>query len=351
MSLNTSYLNKWISNKHWISGLTAVMVITAVLSCANGVRAQQKARLYVAVLQTNNFVVGRSTFPSGLFSYDQDTTWTHYGWSKNRLNGMSYDPANPDYMFMACGNGAFRTTDGGKNWKRTTGWSITEVEDVSMNPFRPNDVYIATAYGVWKTNNQGASWDSASVGLDSTFVQTIQVDQQNGSYILVGGQGGIYRSTNGAKSWEHVGPVGVPVRDIQQNKSQPDLWMAGTAKHGVLISRDAGKSWHFARGSVKKETIYAVATDPNNPNHMAAAGFETGVYISRNGGKSWSRHTKGLPTRNFHALIFDPQVKGKLWTGTYDHGVYVTTNEGKSWTYKGLAMSQVWDMVFVSKSR
>lgn len=334
-----------------ISGIAMMLAAIILLLTANPTQAQKKARLYAAVLQTNNFVVGRSTFPSGLFSFDQDTTWTHYGWSKNRLNGISYDPANTDYMFMACGNGAFRTTDGGKTWRRTTGWSITEVEDVSVDPVRPNDVYIATAYGIWKTTDRGATWDSASVGLDSTFVQTIQVDQKDGSYILTGGEGGIYRSTNGAKSWEHVGPVGVPIRDIQQNTDHPDLWIAGTKGHGVLISNDGGRNWHFARGGVKSKTIYAVATDPNNPDHMAAAGYETGVYISRNAGKSWSRYTKGLPTRNFHALIFDPEVKGKLWAGTYNYGVYATANEGKSWTYKGLAMSQVWDLVFVSEFR
>ena len=325
-------------------GITALL-FSGLLSIS---QAQQKPRLYVSVLQTNNFVVGSgySQYASGLFSYDGDTTWTHYGWAKNRLNNMSYNPSNPETMFMACGDGVFRSENGGKHWMRMTGWSITEVQNIVVDPHQPNNVYIATAYGVWRSNDNGASWDSSSVGLDSTYVQTIQVDHQNGSYLLTGGQGGIYRSTNGARSWTHVGP-NVPVKDIKQSFSNPELWIAGTDNHGVLISRDAGKTWQFLRGRISGKTIYGVAIDPNDPNRMAAAGYETGVYISTNGGRSWIRRTRDLPTKNFHSLIFDPTVKGRLWAGTYNYGVYSTDNLGKTWKYRGLAFTQIWHMVFV----
>lgn len=318
--------------------------------------AQSTPKLFVADLQTNNFVVGMKAQASGLFSYDHDTTWTHYGWHKIRNFGISSDPKNPDYIFMACGNGALRTLDGGKTWRVTTGWTITEVQDVSIDPVHPDTAYIATAYGVWRTFNQGASWDSASVGLNSSYkglvpnqfyVQTIEVDRRNAGYILVGGEGGIHRSTDNASTWQKVGPEHVEIRDLQQSRINPDLWLAGTEDHGVLISQDAGKTWKYVRGRISRETIYGVALDPHNPELMAAGGFQTGVFISRNGGKSWKQYKRGLPMLDFHALIFDPIQKDRLWAGSVGNGVFSTDNFGKTWTYRGLKGAEIWDMVFI----
>lgn len=318
--------------------------------------AQNTPKLFAADLETNNFVVGMKAQASGLFSFDHDTTWTHYGWHKIRNFGISSDPKDPNYIFMACGNGAFRTLDGGKTWRVTTGWTITEVQDVSIDPIQPDTAFIATAYGVWRTFNKGASWDSASVGLNDGYdgpvpnqfyVQTIQVDQKNAGYILVGGEGGIHRSTDNAATWHKVGPAHVEIRDLQQSKVNPDLWLAGTENHGVLISHDGGKTWKYVRGHIDKDTIYGVALDEHNPDLMAAAGFQTGVFISTNGGRSWRQYKRGLPNLDFHSLIFDPVHKNRLWAGSVGNGVFSTDNMGKTWTYRGLKGAEIWDLVFI----
>lgn len=339
-------IHSWIQQNRLISrvALTLSLVVTAGL--LTFAKAQEKPKLFVSVLQTKSFVVGSRAPASGLYSYDGDTTWTHYGWKENRLNNMSYNPQNTNEMYMACGDGVFRTMDGGKNWRRMTGWSITEIENVAVDPFKPKNIYIASAYGVWRSNDSGASWDSSGVGIDSMYTQIMKIDQKSGSYLLVAGEGGIYRSTNGAHSWTHVGPV-VAVRDIAQSKSDPDLWIAGTADHGAMISEDGGKTWRYLHGRLSGKTLYAVAIDPNDSRRMAVAGYETGIYISTNGGRSWIRRTRGLPTKNFHSLIFDPVVKGQLWAGSFDYGVYSTDNLGRSWKYRGLLGSQIWHMTFV----
>ncbi len=356
MSICKLLLNSSLQKSYRVTCLAIGITAAMVLSFTKGAGAQQKEHLYIAVLQTNNFVVHHNAMPSGLFSFDHDTTWIHYGWPKNRLNGISYDPSNTDYLFMACGNGAFHTTDGGKTWKVTSGWKITEVQDVTIDPFHPDSVYIATAYGVWRSFDKGATWDSASTGLNDGYdgpvsnqfyVQTMQINQNKGDYILVGGEGGIHRSTDAAGHWHKVGPAEVEVRDIQQSKSDPDLWLAGTEDHGVLITHDAGRTWQYVKGRISKETIYAVAVDPHNPDNMAAAGYQTGVYISTNGGKTWRRYKKGLPILNFHAITFDPNQENRIWAGSVGKGVFMSDNLGRSWEYKGLNGAEIWDMVFI----
>jgi len=304
-------------------------------------------KLYVSVLQTHNYVVGSNNAPSGLYRFESDTTWTHLGWENVRNFGLTADPKNNETIFLACGNGILRSTNEGETWKITTGWQVTEVLDVTIDPFNTKQIYAATAYGVWRTTDRGETWHSSSKGLNPKFVQTIEADRRAKYRVIVGGEKGLFVSDNRGEHWAPIIPVDVPIRDIHQNYKSPKIWLAGTEDHGLLISRDFGSTWQFAEGDISNETIYAVASDPNNPKNMVAGGFQTGVYVSANGGKKWKKHLDGLPVINIHALSFDPQKKLRIWAGTVGAGVYFSDNFGKTWNYAGLDGAEIWDMLFI----
>jgi len=148
-----------------------------------------KSRLYVAVLQTRSYTVGAPNPPAGLFRWEGDTVWTHLGWRSPRLNGISTDPQNPKTMLLACGNGVFRTTDSGQNWRITTDHRVTEVQDIAVHPLSPNLVCGATAYGIWRTSDQGETWLSADLQPKPAFMQTITADCSIKDRFLAGGEG------------------------------------------------------------------------------------------------------------------------------------------------------------------
>ncbi len=309
--------------------------------------AKHKQIFYVAVLQTQNYVVGAANPPSGFHRYEEDSCWTHMGWKNVRNFGIAIDPSNPNYIFLACGNGALRSLDGGNSWRITTDWRVTEVLDVVMNPHNPDHVFIASAYGVWRTIDRGETWFAANDGLKPTFVQTIEADRSTNDRILVGGEGGLFESTDGAKYWRKISPDNVAILDLYQCSTSPNLWIAGTEDKGILISQDGGKYWQFADGNISKATIYAVAIDPQNPKRMAAGGFQTGVFISTDGGNNWTQFKKGLPSQDIHALAFDSEKSGRLWVGTLGAGVYYTPNSGQKWVYAGLKGADIWDIVII----
>jgi photosystem II stability/assembly factor-like uncharacterized protein len=286
---------------------------------------------------------------SGLHRYEGDTLWTHLGWKNVRNFGIAGNPKNQSIIFLACGNGALRTRDAGKNWKITTGWQVTEVLDVSIDHFDIKKIYIATAYGVWRTFDQGESWQFASEGLSSKFVQAIVADKKIKNRILVGGAKGLHLSENGADNWTPIIPSDVPILDLHQNAKVPKIWLAGAEDNGVLISRDNGNSWQFVKGAIAQETIYAVASDPNDPDRMIAGGFQTGVFVSEDGGKNWIKKINGLPSLNIHALIFDPNKKSRIFVGTLGAGVYYSDNLGNEWQYVGLNGAEIWDMKFLGE--
>lgn len=311
-------------------------------------RAQDAPKLYVSVLQTNNFVVGPGALPSGLFTWQGDTTWQHQGWKKSRQNGMSYNPNRPNTFFLACGNGVFRTTDAGKTFKIVTSWDITEVQDVTVDSKTPTTLHIATAYGIWRSSDNGDTWQATNDQIPAMkrFMQTIHADYAQGGRVLAGGEHGIFRTVDGGTRWETVLP-NVAVRDLQQSRSNPALWLAGLEDRGVWMSKDSGKTWTASSPQLAKETIYTVAVDPNNPDRWVAAGYQTGVFITTNAGKTWTKTTQGLPNLTFHGLIIDPS-NGRIWAGSVGHGVFYSDDQGKQWNYAGLKGSEIWDMEIVT---
>ncbi|HMB94263.1 MAG TPA: hypothetical protein VKP65_25660, partial [Rhodothermales bacterium] len=289
--------------------------------------AQAQPVLHVAVLENRNYIVGANNAPSGLHRYEGDTTWTHLGWTNLRNFGVD---ATPDgTIYLAAGNGAFRSRDGGASWRITTGWEVTEVLDVDVAPSNPATIYIATAYGVWRTTDGGETWAQQNSGLSNPpFTQAIAVDRANPERVLTGGEGGLYESTDGGEHWQQISAV--PIREIQQHPADPDVWLVGTGGRGVMVSHDGGTNWQFSEGVTS--TMYAVAADPLNPEHMVAAGFETGVFVSTDSGQTWAL-ADGMAGQSVHALLFDESQQGRLWAGTLGAGVYYSDDLGQTWQY------------------
>lgn len=304
--------------------------------------------LYVAVLERRGFVVGRANAPAGLYRFAGSDQWTHIGWRTTRSNGISFDPFHPGTCFLGCGNGVFRTRDGGATWRVTTGWEITDVQDVAVDPHMPGCVYAASAYGVWRTRNGGETWEAASDGIPSprsTYIAVIEADASRPGHVLAGSDTGLFRSTDGADRWVPVGPAGAPVRDLRQSRSDPSCWIAATDGHGVLVTRDGGATWDVAGDAALREAaLFSVAIDPADPARMAAAGYRTGVLWSGDGGRSWAPFGRALPEPSVHGLVFDSG--GRLWAGTVGAGVFTAEGPGADWQYTGLDGGTIVDMMF-----
>ncbi|MDZ7269500.1 MAG: hypothetical protein ONB48_18955 [candidate division KSB1 bacterium] len=311
------------------------------------VMAQKQHKLHAGLVKSRGYVVGSGLAASGLHRHDGGQVWTHIGWNLPRVSAIAQDPANPDIIYLACGNGAARTRDGGNFWRMTTDWRVTETQDICVDPHAPQHVYLATAYGIWASKDGADTWREASNGLPKKYTQSLRVDRTRAGRVLAGTEGGLYLSTDGADSWSLLGPPEVTILDLDQCAAAPNVWLAATQDRGVLRSRDNGTTWEFARGSIAHAAIYAVAIDPHDAKNMAAAGWGAGVLVSRDGGATWQDRSAGLPVRNCYETVFDIDQAGRLWVATFEEGIFYSDDFGRTWKDAGMHGAIVFDLVFL----
>ena len=311
------------------------------------VGAQCQPKLYLTAVNSKGYVAGGTLMASGLFLYRGNRSWTHLGWNTPRAKAFTCEPANSDIMFLACGNGAARSRDGGRTWRITTDWRVTEALDICLDPNAPLHVYLATAYGMWSSKDGGQTWAEASAGIEKKYIQTVQVDRTNAGRVFAGTEGGLYLSTNSAASWSRVDSVQDAIIELEQSPAAPAVWLAATQARGILLSNDSGRTWLAARSSLAQVPVYAVTFDPFNAQNLAAASWGAGVYVSSNAGKSWQRRHLGLPVRNLSAAVFDANQAGRLWVATFEEGIFYSDDLGRSWQDAGLHGAMVFDLVFV----
>lgn len=232
------------------------------------------------------------------------------------------------------------------------------VAAVALVPDSRNELWIGFATGgLWRTKNLGttwshvpldgmtssigaiavahapdswAGWDAMAADGDTVAIED-RAEKGRGRIVWVGtGEGngrnssswgnGVYRSTDGGGSFEHVGLA--ETHDIPRlavDPRDPDVCYVAAMGHlwgpnderGLYRTRDGGESWD--RVLKVDETIGAcdVVMDPQNPDTIYAAlyrrlrtpwsfdGFSdrAGIYRSDDGGDSWTRLTEGLPAR------------------------------------------------------
>ncbi|HQI42376.1 MAG: hypothetical protein B6D44_11855 [Ignavibacteriales bacterium UTCHB2] len=121
-------------------------------------------------------------------------------------------PTDHKILYMIAGN-LYKSTNSGQSWQTIFG-AFGPLLRLGINPKNPNIMYVTKSipYGqVFKTTDGGLNWSDASVGLPiGEYFQAgpIEVNPEFPDTILLGTNFGLYRSTNGAASWDSTAVKG-----------------------------------------------------------------------------------------------------------------------------------------------
>jgi photosystem II stability/assembly factor-like uncharacterized protein len=265
----------------------------------------------------SNVSIGRGIYKST----DAGKTWTFIGLrDTGQIATVRVHPSNPDVVYVASiGNpfvpnpdrGVFRSTDGGKNWKKILYLSDTlGAADLEFEPGNPNVLYAC----MWR--GQRKPW----------------------TIISGGREGGIYKSTDGGETWSKLAgglPEGLFGRaNVSISNANPKkVYALIEAKPGAGLwaSEDSGVTWKLINGAenlITRPFYYTtMGVDPNDPNAVYIG--NEGWFRSNDGGKTFAR--RQVPHGDSHDLWINP-TNSNYMIQANDGGANVSLDGGVSWS-------------------
>ncbi len=293
-------------------------------------------------------------------SIDAGEHWTNVGLpDSDKITRIVIDPRNPDIAYVAAlghewgpneERGLFKTTDGGKAWKKVLYTNnLTGCSDVDIDPTNSNIVYAGmftfrrfawyTGSGggetaVYKSSDGGNSWTSlsgpdANRGLPKGPMDRIgiAVARSNPNIVYVVSEtkeeGELWRTDDAGATWRTVNrDPNINFRpfyysDIRVDPTNPNTVysLAGS----LYKSEDGGRN--FARiGSSTHGDHQAMWLDPVNPNRILS-GDDGGFQISYDGGKTFDI-LNNIPFTQFYNVMYDLQTPYHLCGGLQDNGTW-----------------------------
>ena len=247
------------------------------------------------------------------------------------------------------------------------------VADIAVDPRNRSTWYLAYASGgLWKTTNCGINWKPIFDEGGSYSLGYITIDPQDTDVIWLGtGENssnrsvaygdGVYKSTDGGQTWtcmgltnsQHIGKILIDPRnsDTVYVAAEGPLWSPG-GQRGLYKTTDGGKTWKAVLQISDDTGVTDIVSDPRDPDVIYAAAYqrrrhvglligggpETAIYKTTDGGKSWKKLTNGLPSvdKGRIALAVSPHnpdvVYALIYAAKDESGFFRSADKGQTWT-------------------
>lgn len=214
-------------------------------------------------------------------------------------------------------------------------------------------ILVATAgQGILRSSDDGLSWKRLDLEQDIEFdgvVRCLVVHPQDPRTIFAGADVGICRSTDGGVNWKRIdSPLnGMTVWSMAIDARNPQHMLAGTgapSRAAMFRSTDGGNTWkrlppeipEFCLG-VHKPRLLTCAIDPSDSNKLWFGVEEGGLFRSLDAGVTWTRiddrdgQRGGVGNSDIHCITFIPGPPQTLVVVVVN-AVYLSYDDGRTWT-------------------
>lgn len=241
----------------------------------------------------------------------------------------------------------YRSEDGGKSWSKVNSYKLESLiytygyyfGEVRVSPTDPNELYIM-GVPMLKSEDGGKTWkavaENQNVHVDH---HAMWIDPNDSEHLLLGNDGGLYESHDGAENFIHHNnaPVG-QFYTVAVDMAKPYNIYGGLQDNGVFV----GSSQGAPNDGKKWERIFGgdgmhVAVNPKN-NDLVYTGYQFGNYFRIDRSKSeinkiTPKHEIGEATYRYNwntPIEMSNHNPDILYFGSQK--VNRTLDQGKSWT-------------------
>nr|HPI55151.1 hypothetical protein [Chitinophagaceae bacterium] len=293
------------------------------------------------------------------------------------IGAIGVDQSNPKTVFVgtgesnmrnsvSIGNGLYKTTDGGENWKKIGLDSTEHISRIIVHPSNADIVYVAVPgplwsdsehRGVYKSEDGGKTWKKILYKNKLTGCAEILMDPKQPNVLFAsmwqfrrqpfsfnsGGEGsGLFKSMDGGTTWKEISnglpakPFGRIAMNLAPSNPKKMLAIVESITTGLYISDDAGETWksQSATMNVTSRPFYfsTIAFDPLNEKRVYRPAFQ--FAYSDDGGYSFSEaSSEGTWLHSdMHALWINPKNPNIMYVGT-DGGIYISIDHGVTWIF------------------
>ncbi len=255
------------------------------------------------------------------------------------------------------------------------------IADFAVNPNNHSEYYVATASGgLWKTLNNGTTWQALADTVQAYAMGCVVIDPTNSNVVWLGtgennhqralGYGmGVYKSIDGGQNWKfmglkesrHIGGIVVDPKNPNTVyvAAEGSVWGPG-GDRGLYKTTDGGKTWNKVLNISENTGVNNIVMDPRDSNVLYATseqrrrhiftkiggGPESAVYKSNDAGATWDKLTNGIPSvdKGGMGIAISPVNPDVVYliveAAEAKGGFFRSTNRGASWEKMGDHTSQ-----------
>ena len=323
---------------------------------------------------TNNQIIYAGTAGGGVWkSNDAGTTFNPiFDDHSQSIGAVAIDPNNPDNVIyvgtgetwtrnsVSYGDGLYKSTDGGSNWKKLGFDKSERIANIIVNPKNSNEVYVAVLGALWSDSDERGVYKSSDAG--ETWKKILYIDEKTGaadmtmdpkdpsvlyasmwefrrtawSFSSGGDNSALYKSSDAGETWNKIhngfpdgqlGRLAIAVAPSDATILYTVIEAEDPKRKGLYRSDDAGANWKQLNNdfgiTVRPFYFSRITVDPRNPDVVVKGGLSGS--ISKDGGKTFK--SLGNMHSDIHDIVFDIHDSDRMYAGT-DGGVYRSWNGG-----------------------
>lgn len=298
------------------------------------------------------------------------------------VGAIAVSTSNPNTVYVGMGeteirgnishgDGVYRTDDGGKSWRHLGLESTQSISRVRIHPTDPNVVWVAALghvygphpdRGVFKTTDGGKTWKKTLFVNDRSGAADLVIDPSDPNILYAatweawrtaytlnsGGPGSkLFKSTDGGDTWKEIsgnkglpsgvlGKIGVSVSPVDHKRIYA---MIESAQGGLYRSDDAGETWELVsdNSEIRQRPWYYTRVYADTKDLDTVYVTNVSLNKSTDGGKTF-RGSNARHSDN-HDLWIDPADNTRIICGN-DGGASVTINGGRAWSAQDTPTAQ-----------